>query len=939
MNKETYPYIVGEETPIYKVYEYRTSGRINKITHSKGSTSFAMENLVYTSTCSQKQPNQTVQTRNLLGKIIKKVIGSLTYDYEYNGAGKLSKITDPSGNISTFSYNRAGNLLSKVVPNMGTHSFEYDLGGKITKSKDPRGTTIEYEYDSYGRLIKIKTPDELDASFAYDETTNSKNKISSIEDGSGKTQFYYNKAGKVEKTIREMDDYKVQFRVVYDSSNRPAIMIYPDNTEISYKYGSDGLKIITMTTPDGLIKDKKVLEFTKDTKNQKITKRFGNGVLTMLQFDTDFRTLKSLKTTTPRQVVEENREYVYDTFGNISQIKDWVSPSRAQVFEYDTFGRLKKATGIYGIKDYEYTDNGNLTKKGDFELSYTSTSPHALTSVKFPDKTVKYEYDLAGNLSKKDNDQYVHNSLGQLSKIVKETGEEYNYFYDFKGNRVKKINRSKGETTYYFFGGLYEINQIPGKANRYTLYVRNGDDLIAQWTRTDAVLPNIDASGVITLWEEIPWQNLYLLLLSFFLIGLVWLWFDYAHQAGSFPERSRRKHYAFALSLLSILIITCAKNKDAFPFGAIVSGLNVNTPSVNSESTEEPAGGGGGGSGSPGTPVEGMYFMHTDHLRSVTAITDPKGEMVASMDIDSGKSIISYDPYGEIDRKNSSGPDIFRYKYTGQEEDRETGLYYYKARYYDPKVGRFIEPDSLLKSDTAFGMNPYMYVDGNPISYNDPSGHSKLSAWMKKKGLGSLNFNLSKLNLRRSWFGGLFNINKVTHHHSSYDLLKRRVKNGIKEILCELYHNQCIPEDNSQDEDGDDNENGEDIGDKTGEASYDYYVRPTVGSYNPPTTPKPGEGPFSNYSIWDKYFISYSFITSHYIPNGMSVDMIVRYYRDIYPWDLCQYEDYKCTWNGGSLTFENPFTHVVSLPYYFRIRIYPNGQSVDGYPERFYDPY
>ncbi|MCB1192804.1 MAG: hypothetical protein H7A23_23450 [Leptospiraceae bacterium] len=59
---------------------------------------------------------------------------------------------------------------------------------------------------------------------------------------------------------------------------------------------------------------------------------------------------------------------------------------------------------------------------------------------------------------------------------------------------------------------------------------------------------------------------------------------------------------------------------------------------------------------------------------------------------------------GEIDRDHSGGPDIFRYKYTGQEEDtsaslsagKEIGLYYYKARYYDPKTGRFLQPDTVL---------------------------------------------------------------------------------------------------------------------------------------------------------------------------------------------------------------------------------------------------
>ncbi len=53
-------------------------------------------------------------------------------------------------------------------------------------------------------------------------------------------------------------------------------------------------------------------------------------------------------------------------------------------------------------------------------------------------------------------------------------------------------------------------------------------------------------------------------------------------------------------------------------------------------------------------------------------------------------------PYGEIIRDKSSGANIVRHKFTGQQEDAETGLMYYGARYYDPYIGNFITPDSLI---------------------------------------------------------------------------------------------------------------------------------------------------------------------------------------------------------------------------------------------------
>jgi RHS repeat-associated protein len=121
-------------------------------------------------------------------------------------------------------------------------------------------------------------------------------------------------------------------------------------------------------------------------------------------------------------------------------------------------------------------------------------------------------------------------------------------------------------------------------------------------------------------------------------------------------------------------------------------------------------------------PVQGMYFLHPDHLGSITMITDGNGNVVSGGTF-GGKSNIIYKPYGEIDRANSTGPDISRYKFTGQEEDKEVGLMYYKARYYDPMLGRFTSADSIVSKDDIFGMNRYMYVNGNPTKFRDPDGH------------------------------------------------------------------------------------------------------------------------------------------------------------------------------------------------------------------------
>lgn len=109
------------------------------------------------------------------------------------------------------------------------------------------------------------------------------------------------------------------------------------------------------------------------------------------------------------------------------------------------------------------------------------------------------------------------------------------------------------------------------------------------------------------------------------------------------------------------------------------------------------------------------YFFHQDGLGSIIAITDTSGQKVQSYD---------YDSFG-----NPTQTTNFRnsYLFTAREYDEETGLYYYRARYYDPKVGRFISKDPI--GFNGGDVNLYRYVSNNPVNATDPSGLYAAVMW------------------------------------------------------------------------------------------------------------------------------------------------------------------------------------------------------------------
>ena len=104
-------------------------------------------------------------------------------------------------------------------------------------------------------------------------------------------------------------------------------------------------------------------------------------------------------------------------------------------------------------------------------------------------------------------------------------------------------------------------------------------------------------------------------------------------------------------------------------------------------------------------------YFHADGLGSVTSLSNAAGSIA---------NTYTYDSFGKLTA--STGSLVNPFQYTARESDSETGLYYYRARYYGPDVGRFISEDPVrFHSD---GTNLYPYVGNNPVREIDPSGLS-----------------------------------------------------------------------------------------------------------------------------------------------------------------------------------------------------------------------
>jgi RHS repeat-associated protein len=111
-----------------------------------------------------------------------------------------------------------------------------------------------------------------------------------------------------------------------------------------------------------------------------------------------------------------------------------------------------------------------------------------------------------------------------------------------------------------------------------------------------------------------------------------------------------------------------------------------------------------------------LYFVIKDHLGSASVVTNASGE------------IVDEQRYFPFDESRLGGDNMLTDRlFTGQREMEELGIYHYGARFYDPLLMRFIQPDTLIPNPADPQMlNRYSYAGNSPLNYSDPSGYTRI---------------------------------------------------------------------------------------------------------------------------------------------------------------------------------------------------------------------
>jgi RHS repeat-associated protein len=651
------------------------------------------------------RPNGAVLSRtydergNLLTSTEQAISATTTLIYEPN-FNQVTSITDPKGNVTATTYDANGNpteitdalgnktqmtydsrgLLTTVISGVGTPevntttfthtTLTYDSAGNVQTSIDAEGRVTTFTYDAMNRLTSVVDPLGGTTSYTFDANGN----LLTVTDAKGQvTTFAY---GSRDRLASSTDPLVNPQTNTYDENGNLTSTTTRKGDTITFAYDAAN-RLVTKTLPGP-----EATTFTYDVSDNLTSVVDLDGTVAMT-YDLVNRLTSSAQSTpaspTPFSIsythdLNGNRatmtdpqsgvtDYVYDS---LNRLTSFTNPSaQATNFTYDTLSRRASMTHDNAVVSTYNYDAASQLLNLDHQLA--ATTINAFT----------YTYDMVGNRETRvDNNgtaNYTYDALNRLVNAANPipTNPTETYTYDPVGNRTDSNQNGLSN----FNAG----NQLTDDADFTYDYDANGNQI----QKTDKV------TGAFSLFEYDAENKLIRVVRDDG--SLV------NYKYGGLGRRIEKEVDTVVTRYIydneDILLELDGSNNLIVRY---THGPGIDEPLIMKK---------GGAS----------FFYHADGLGSVTEITDNVGTVVQAY---------THSSFGKIE--SQLDPNFVQpYIFTGREFDPETGLYHYRARAYDPSIGRFMEEDPLpgfiALPET---LNLYPYVANNPVNFVDPNGRS-----------------------------------------------------------------------------------------------------------------------------------------------------------------------------------------------------------------------
>ncbi|MGD0733384.1 MAG: DUF2341 domain-containing protein [Terracidiphilus sp.] len=687
-----------------------------------------------------------------------------TYDFRNNVINE----TDQNGNITHHVYDLAGRQVSVTrgygTSNASTTTYAYDNAGRKTGETDALGHTTTYTYDADSRLIAIAGP-KGNFTYAYD---NAGNRISQTDANNNKTQFQYDARKRLVKTI-----YPDTTTVTntYDGPGNLASVTDQAGNVVQYTYdAANQLKtVVQLNHPNP---SNNTNSYTYDNLGNLITLSDENLHVTANSFDLFGENVQKVL---PDGTLTETRSY--DTAGNLVSLTHFNGVTTS--YTYDALNRLlSRTTPGEPAVSFTYTPTGKRATMsvGSWTTTYSYDSLDRLTTKAAPAGTLSYSYDDAGNLASMSSNHpngvsvsYAYDELNRLSTVTDDRlqgNQTTTYTYDPASN-VAAVNYPNGVQSAMTYDALNRITGLATQSSGY-LYQRGPTGNLTSATELNGRTLNWSYDGIYRLTNETiggdpdhnngsagyrldPVGNR--LSLSSSLPGIESGSFGYNaddevssetydSNGNTLATGGKTFTYDSENHLTSMnggavrLIYDGDGNRVAKVVGGVTTQYLVDdlNPTGLPQVVEEVVNGAvtrqytyGLQRISENQVVNNTWtpsFYGYDGGGSVRNLTNASGTVTDSYE---------YDAFGNSFTKQGTTPNSYLYR--GEQFDADLGLYYLRARYYNPNTGRFLsrDPEDGKQTDPA-SLHKYLYANGDPVNGMDPNGREDLveTGWLTK---------------------------------------------------------------------------------------------------------------------------------------------------------------------------------------------------------------
>ena len=626
-----------------------------------------------------------------------------------------------------------------------TFQFERDAYDRLTARTDPLGRRTEYEYDSAGQVIKTTylagTPDAKVVRMAYTVDGD----LSRVTDAVGRvtTLSYFNRC-----LTSITDPLNRTSQITCNSNGQPLTITDAAGNITTYHY--DGPEMTAVVDPLG-----RATGFAYDTLGRLVAVRSPDGRISHREYDSNGRIKKTYDPSGNATELSYDAEgnlaavllphgngvtYTYDSRDHLSERRDALNQPEAWTYDamgrvatytdrkqqviqyvYDVLGRPTTTTYADGSTQTATYDAGNrllqLDDSAAGTLSWQYDVFNHVLQAAAPEGTVNYEYDTVGRRTgmtagSQPKVEYQYDAADQVTRIL-QGSEVVDFQYDVLGRRTQ-LTLPNGVKTGYAYDAA---SQLTGLA-----YVKADNSLIGdlgyayntagqRTTQTGSLASDLlPAASSNNTFDDNNRQTQYQ--------GQA-----LAYDANGNLTNDGARTYTWNARNQLIDIQQGSQNIAHFEYDAIgrrkvrTEGTNTTTYLYDGQDAVQETRGASvlgilTGLGiderfARGEANNRSYFL-ADALGSTRELMDSSGNVVQRYD---------YTPYGQAQASNANL--VNPYQYTGRELD-DSGLYYYRARYYHPGMGRFVSEDPLRFNGGDW--NTYAYVGGDPIAYVDRLG-------------------------------------------------------------------------------------------------------------------------------------------------------------------------------------------------------------------------